>query len=574
MRSALAGAILCCLASAAPKESTWVRAAAPHFIVYSDSAPESARALATGFERLRAFFLRQVNLETAPAREVRVICFATVPEYNAYRLNSGASAFYVGSESRDYIVLPAPTNGDLQTAAHEYAHVLIHSGGWNLPDWLAEGLGDVASTVHISERETRIGGDLPGRSRVLKTQPWMPLAELFAFSLKAERVSERAGLFYAQSWALTDLLMLSPAYSRRFPALLAALAGGVPTVKAVESVYRVSVDALERDLRAHIARVSASVPLPAISATVPEVRVETVAPFATRLMLADLRLASGDLSRAGRDFAALAAECPNSADVHAALGALALRRGDTAGAVTSWKRAIELGVADPDLCFRYAALADNRGLPALDALHRAIELRPDFDDARFKLALIEKNSGHAEAALAQLRAMRRVAPFRAFAFWIAVADCNLDLDRRADARQAALQAREHASSDDERQRADDFVWMADSELAVEIAGPNQFRTIRVPVKSPPRNPFIEAGDRAQQAEGTLREVQCPEGGVIQLLVDTPKGMLTLSAGDLARVQIRNGGGEKFEFTCGLQDPRRVLVEYDAGKSLLRGIEFR
>jgi tetratricopeptide (TPR) repeat protein len=314
--------------------------------------------------------------------------------------------------------------------------------------------------------------------------------------------------------------------------------------------------------------------LPAIPGTAPEVRVDPLAPFATRLVLADLRLASGDLARAGSDFAALAAERPNSADVHAALGALALRRGDSAGAVTSWKRAIQLGIADADLCFRYAALADDRGLPALDTLRRAIELRPDFDDARFKLALLEKNSGHAEAALAQLRAMRRVAPFRAFAYWIAVADCNLDLDRRNEARQAALQAREHAAGDEERRRAEDFVWVADSELAVEIAGPNQFRTIRVPVKGPPRNPFIEAGDRARQAEGTLREVQCPEGGGIQLLVDSPKGALALSALDLSRVQIRNGGGEKFEFICGPQDPRKVLVEYDAEKSLLRGIEFR
>jgi len=575
MRFALAGAIFCCLASAAPRESNWVRAAAPHFNVYSDTAPESARSLATGFERLRAFFLRQVNLEAPPAREVRVICFASIPEYNTYRLNGGASAFYVGSESRDYIVLPAPASGDLQTAAHEYGHLLIHSGGWNLPDWLAEGLGDVASTVHISDRQTRIGGDLPGRSRVLKTQRWLTLAELFAFSLKVDTVSERASLFYAQSWALTDLLMLSPSYSALFPALLAALTGGVPPVKAFDAVYHVSLDALERDLRAHILHSSATpVPLPSIPGTAPEVRVESLAPFTTRLLLADLRLASGDLSRAGSDFAALAAERPDSADVHAALGALALRRGDTASAVASWKRAIELGVTDPDLCFRYAALADDRGLPAVDALHRAIELRPDFDDARFKLALLEKNSGHPEAALAQLRAMRRIAPFRAFAYWIALADCNLDLDRRAEARQAALQAREHAASNEERQRADDFVWMADSELAVEISGPNQFRTIRVPVKAPPRNPFIEAGDRARQAEGTLREVQCPEGGGIQLLVDTPNGALTLSAGDISRVQIRNGGGEKFEFTCGPQDPRKVLVEYDAGKSLLRGIEFK
>ena len=94
----------------------------------------------------------------------------------------------------------------------------------------------------------------------------------------------------------------------------------------------------------------------------------------------------------------------SAGEVLAALGTIALTRGDTGGAVASWKRAVELGVADADLCYRYAVLADGRGLPVRAALERALALRPDFDDARFKLALLEKNAGHAEAAVDQLRA--------------------------------------------------------------------------------------------------------------------------------------------------------------------------
>jgi hypothetical protein len=39
------------------------------------------------------------------------------------------------------------------------------------------------------------------------------------------------------------------------------------------------------------------------------------------------------------------------------------------------------------------------------------------------------------------------------------------------------------------------------------------------------------------------------------------------------VEIRNAGGTAFEFICGPQEARRVLVEYAATK-VLRGLEFR
>ena len=81
---------------------------------------------------------------------------------------------------------------------------------------------------------------------------------------------------------------------------------------------------------------------------------------------------------------------------------IALHKGDSAGARRAWKHAIDQGIADANLCYRYAILADQAGLPAGDirpALERAIALQPDFDDAHYQLALLEKNAGRYEAAL-------------------------------------------------------------------------------------------------------------------------------------------------------------------------------
>ena len=573
MRAALLCAILSSLGIAAPRENLpWTLAATPHFDIYSNSDAASARALAVSFERLRSFFLSQVDLAPAAQRELRIICFATDEEYQQYRLRAGTGGYYIGAESRDYIVLPALPNGEMRSAAHEYAHVLIHSGAWKLPDWLTEGLGDVISTLQIRERETRIGGDLPGRSQLLKSSVWMPLAELFDFSLKSEAAAGREPLFYAQSWALTDLLMLSPSYSAGFPALLAALASGVAPVQALDTIYRTSPEALLADMRARVARHPGWLPLPAVSSAAPEVRVATLSPFDARVMLADLRLAGGDVAAAATAFRELAAERRDSPEVHAGLGAVALKQGNAGEAVNEWKRALELGIADADLCFRYATLADERGLPAREALLRALALRPEFDDARYKLALVEKNAGHVAEAVAQLRAMHHVGEKRAFAYWLTMADAYLELDRRAEAKEAAGKARQHAASLAERDRALEIAWLADTELAVEIDG-EKFRTVRVPVGAASRNPFIESGDRARSVDATLRQVDCGDGG-IKLTVDTAQGALTLSVADPARVQIRNAGSEAFEFVCGPQEARKVLVEYAPAQSLLRGLEFK
>jgi tetratricopeptide (TPR) repeat protein len=575
MRAARACAILAFLAAAcgAREVAGWNRAATPHFEIYSNADPETLRSLALNLERLHAFFVGQVGISPRAHRQIRVICFASAQEYSQYRARPGVDAFYIGAEGRDYIVLPAVPRADLRVAAHEYAHVLIHSGGWTLPEWIAEGIGDVVSTVQMSDRESRIGGDTLGRSQALKNGKWMTLPELFAFTLKAPPGGARTeGVFYSQSWALTDLLMLSPIYRAGFPALLAALASGVSAEQALDAVYHTPLSAVERDLRARVARGSIALPLPAVAGPSAQVQVETVTPFASRAMLADLQLANGDLAAAASAFLELAAERPVSGEVLAAIGTIALKRGDTAAAVTAWKRAVELGVADADLCYRYAVLADTRGLSARQALERALVLRPDFDDARFKLALLEKNAGHAAAAVSQLRAMRQVGPTRAFAYWSSMADALLDLDRRAEAKQAAAEAHAHAAGDEERQRAAELAWLADTELAVEIEG-QKFHTVRVPVGGVQRNPFIEAGDRVQRTEATMRQVDCPENG-IQLVVDTAQGALTLAIPDPSRVQIRNAGSVAFEFICGPQDARRVLVEYAPAGSIVRGLEFR
>jgi tetratricopeptide (TPR) repeat protein len=565
----------------------WRLTQSEHFELYSQGDDTSARSALIWFEQLRAFYLQKTGLAPPTLPPVRVIGFRSAREYQPYRLQPASDAHYIGTEGRDYIVMATIDAGQFGIAAHEYAHSILRAAGLRVPPWFSEGLAEFFSTVHIGARGCTLGGDLPARTQVLQRHAWMPMADLMALPADSPVRDNRdtAGVFYAQSWALTEMLVLAPEYGPRFRALIDALSSGREGSQALASIYGKSLDAITRDLRAWTAIKHQPALLPGseldqISAPTSE----EVPPLRARWLIADLLLASGELDRAEAIYRDLARETPQDAGVFAALGNIALRKGDKDGARQEWKRAIDRGIDDATLCYQYAALAEMAGLPEDElrpALERAVTLRPDFDDAHYRLALVEKNSGHYEAALANLRAMRNVTPARAFNYWIALADSLIQLDRREEARSASKRAMEHATTRDQRARAAQLAYFADTDLAVQFTsgenGRAELATTRVPHKTADWNPFIEPGDQLRHVEGVLREVDC-SSAVTRFVVDTSDGPVTLAIPDPGHVQMRNA---PTEFTCGPQKAASVVVDYAVSAmpgakvdGLVRGMQFK
>jgi tetratricopeptide (TPR) repeat protein len=570
--------VLAALAVPGIAATPWNVARSDHFEVWSDAPADTSRALASGLERLRSFFVSQLGI--VPSDVVRVICFASETEYAAFRIRAGAAGFSITGPSAGFIVTHSSGSLNWRVPAHEYAHLVIYSSGWKLPEWLAEGISEVVSGIRFGERYSFIGGDLPGRSQQARTTAWIPPAEFFALSLKGPPDPDpaREPLFYSQSWALAEMLIASPAYVQRFPAFIAMLSQGSTSPAAIEGVYRTTPAALFREARERLVRGIAPVAMPPVAEPGP-VRVEAANSFDVRLTLAALRHAASQTELAEAAYRELAAERPGAPDVPAALGLIALERRDPDTAVREWSRAMALGLRDADLCLLFATLADARGLDSPQiraALERAVAIRPGFDAAHFRLGLMDRNANRPAEALAHFQAMHPPPPDRASRYYASVADVLLELNRRPEAKAAALEAQRFASSDEERRQAHTFAYLADTEMTVEIVampdGHREFRTIRVPVNAARRNPFIEADEEARSTEATLRRVDCTDGGT-RLVVSIKGGELSLAIADPSRVQIRNGGGVKFEFVCGLQKARPVLVEYTAG-NILRGLELR
>jgi Tfp pilus assembly protein PilF len=570
-------------ATALSAESSWKLARNEHFEVYAQSDDSTARSILLEFEQLRVFFLEHAALDSGQLPPVRVIAFGTEKEYDPYRLRSTSDAYFVGTEGRDYVVMAFPSASHSSIAAHEYAHLILHANRAGLPPWLNEGLAEYYSTIRIGEHASEVGGDLPARSQTLRRRSWMPLAELVSLPADSPVRQNRDGaeLFYAQSWALTEMLLRSPEYAAGFQQVLSAARSGEPSLEAFARVYAKSPDEIARDLRAWAGtRRVAPIELPALELQDIQFKVSDVPFSVSRLLFADVLLAAGELERAEALYRDLEKETPESAEIAAALGTIALRRGDLAAARLKWKRAIDSGIGDASLCYRYAVLAEQVGTPAEEvrpALARAVALRPDFDDARYLLALLEKNSGNYATAVSHLHAMKTVSQGRAYGYWIAMADSLIELDARDEAKSAARQAEENAGTPSDRAHAAQLAYVAETDLGVQFArdanGRAQMVTTRVPHQAANWNPFIEAGDDLRRVRGTLREIDC-SGEVTHFLVESATGLLKLAIADPSRVQMRNAPAE---FVCGPQEAISVMVEYAAsetGEAQVRGMEFR
>jgi tetratricopeptide (TPR) repeat protein len=575
-RLAVIGSLAVCASAA-----DWGLARSAHFEVFAQVGAESARPLLVWFEQLREYFEQRTGLKLDERPAVRVIAFGSVAEYEPYRLRPTADAYYVGTDSRDYIVMPAA--GEFGVAAHEYWHSIEHARGLRLPPWLNEGLAEYFSTIRFEGQSAPSDGTLENRYRLLRRQPWMALADLVALPDQSPLRDSRntSGLYYAESWALASMLMNAPEYAPRMPLLMVALDPGTSGDQALSKVYGKTLDEITRDLRLWVEnRKIAPVMAPVAVSGANEIEVSTAASFAVRTRLAEVYVALRNLDRAESLYRELAGEAPDDADISAALAALALERGDLKTARNQWRRAQDHHLRDGAAYYRYFVRARNAGFPEEElrpALEQAVALEPGFDDALYNLGLLEHHAGAYEAAVEHLRAMHRIGAGREYGYWTVLAGALTEVGQRKEAKAAADTARTYARNDEERGYATQLGVIALTDPVVQFVrdadGTMHLVTTRARHDGPEWNPFIEPGDQIRRVEARLREIDCT-GGAITFIVQTATERLRLTVPDPQHVQMRNAPAE---FTCGTQpltDVVAVFAVQGAGGGRLRGLEFR
>src|SRR5713101_7266932 len=117
-----------CLAPAgvlAADADPWLRMKSANFELFTTAGERSGRDLIRHFEQVRSFFVQAFQLRGPGARPAQVIAFRSEKEYEPYRPNRFATAFFQGGAAHDFIVMQSASREHYAVAVHEYTHLLV-----------------------------------------------------------------------------------------------------------------------------------------------------------------------------------------------------------------------------------------------------------------------------------------------------------------------------------------------------------------------------------------------------------------------------------------------------------------
>jgi tetratricopeptide (TPR) repeat protein len=504
-------------------------------VISDEGEPAARRALARMQQMERLLGRRQ--------SQIRAYLFRDDRWFRDLRPVPTARGFFQSGPERDFVaVVDGPDH--LRALSHEFVHASLEHSTARRPLWLEEGVAEFYSTVSPEKDRWFIGRPIDDHVRVLRRADWLPARQLFNIGKESSVYDEanRAGLFYAQSWAVVHLLYTQPGYREHIQQFAELLDEGVPAEEACLRAFRRSATQVLDDARQRILR--DALPVAAVAADpldAPRVQVDTV----NEEIVAELALACGKTALAARIY-----EGRNSATP---LGLLALARGDNAQALKYFNQAIAEGAPDSTPYFEAAMLLRDAKQPFEPLLRQAVERNPRHAEAWFLLGLEAAKRDQLEDAIEAYQKATAILPRQAN-FWHAIAMALHRAGRREEAARAAQKCRLAATTTAEREMA---------------AALNGFVSSRASAPAP-KQPAVVIPDAWQGlqgdaiSDGVLEELVCGDPAVMRI-----KGVGELRV--LRPREIRITGGSR-ALACGPAD-RKVRVGYIQATRELVSVEF-
>jgi hypothetical protein len=402
----------------------WRHVRTENFEMLSAASEKKTRELVLQLEQFRASFIGTFGLRPAHEPRVTVVLFNSDRVFNPYKPTyqgkiKEVAGFFVGGTDEVVIALNTAASGEdgddpTETIFHEYVHLLVHSRGLRLPTWLNEGLAELFSTFRLTKQTVEYGQPKQLYVDILNQAAMMPLSRLMAVTEASADYNEemRAGMFYAQAWALAHFLVCgedrtNAARLGRF--IDTAGATGTGTVETFRELWGQDFDKLDLKLRNYLQggryyKRNAPAPLKDLAA---KIVIRPATEFERDYALLNLRWRvhqSGDVMLAALQ---LAEKNPTSPRPQELLAAIAAGAGEFTRALERWRMAAELGSENPFALVQgvRAKLTDlgfeddlDRRLPPEEAdrlrgwLDRAIVLGPHYGDAVEMLAWVESRA--------------------------------------------------------------------------------------------------------------------------------------------------------------------------------------
>jgi len=419
--------LVCLIAAALPlfAAEPWLRLTTPDFELYTSAGEKRGRETILHFEQVRAFFLKASPVKRTGDFPVRLIQFGTDKEFEPYKPNQAGIAYYTGTPARDYIVMDDAATSEASVAIHEYFHLVVRHSGLKIPIWLNEGWADVYSTLRPMGKETAIGDLIPGRVSELERSPWLDFKALTSVDRNSPDYNEigRAGIFYAESWALAHMLYLAPEYEANFGKFVMALHQGHSAAEAFETAWGRSGADVFTDLHTYLDRkkIYGRAFEIQLDRAQGEPLVSSVTEFDGKLMLADLLAGVNKRGEAKKVYDRLDTEQPGRPDVAKSMGYLAMQNNNPGDTLRYFAKAFDGGETDAQMCLRLAELMRGARQPSakiVPVLQRALKSKPDYTEASIALGVVQVDERDFAGGITTLMAIPAIAPESATAVFL------------------------------------------------------------------------------------------------------------------------------------------------------------
>ena len=401
-------------APAREKPNVWVRVRSPHFTVISNADAKQARHVAGQLERMRNVFHQALAGKPAdPALPIIVLAardektFRTlVPAAWLVKGQLQRVGMFIRAPEKNYVLLRLDAEGENPFASiyHEYTHTLMHRTDAAVPLWLDEGTADFYAHSKISPSDAELGLPSVDYVLLLRRTALLPLATLFAVEYSSPYYNEesKGSIFYAESWALTHLLMVRgfgqhPSPIQNFLTLLAS------NVEPMEAARRTFGDLtkLQKDLGNYVQQADFHFVRLKAATIVDEntFSAEVLAPAEALAVQGDFMVVNSRFDDARAVLRVALHDDPQNAGAATAMGYLELRENHFEEARRWFSQAVQLDARSTYALYYYATMlmeSSKGGRPPDEvekSLRTAIQIDPTFAPASSALATFYAQRG-------------------------------------------------------------------------------------------------------------------------------------------------------------------------------------
>ncbi len=455
----------------------WLGCETPHFAIYTTDPQNRSMEFLSRLDTARRFF-EQTGWTSRDANpRVEILAFGSEREYDSYRLNPSAFAFYQRTSQGDYIVMRDLDPDHYSVAVHEYTHFVVEHAGLNLPLWLNEGIADFYSTIESRQGQAFLGLPPSGREETLRSRHWIDWTTLAAVDRDSDyyQQPEKMLLFYSQSWAMVHMLATDARYAGDFPKFLSAISAGASASDAFVTIYRQTMQQAGDQLKRYISSKKlvgrlVNVDLRSEPLTTRNIaNAERCAEFA----VAEVQAANPEtVAEAKSRLEALSVRYPDDPRAHESLGYIAMSSGAQRDAAEQFASAVHENSQDPQVLLRLAHLklkTDGPSEEVIDLLERVLAKDSGNYNARLELGFTAAKIEKYEIAVHALEKIEAPKAEHAYVVSYTLAYCLVELHQGNRARLFAQRASKTANDGADQQNVAGLLRYIDQENPLEVA---------------------------------------------------------------------------------------------------------